>query len=74
MSGQGPPTERFIEAEGEQVMYVLVAIVVLLGLWLGYAFVRGLIEGFAGQMRRNRRPRLKVVRSADVDDESPPNL
>ena len=42
-------------------MYVLVAIVVLVGLWLGYAFVQGFIQGFCEEMRRPRWRELKGV-------------
>ncbi|MGA2622066.1 MAG: hypothetical protein ABSF26_31120 [Thermoguttaceae bacterium] len=50
-------------------MYVLVAIVVLVGLWLGYAFVQGFIQGFCEAMRREN---FRVMRWED--DDSPRNL
>jgi hypothetical protein len=43
------------------VMHILIAIVVLIGLWLGCAFVQGFIEGFVGEMRRNRWRELRGV-------------
>jgi hypothetical protein len=50
-------------------MYVLVAIVALVGLWLGYAFARGFIEGFCEEMRRSEWRELKGVwRECEKDD------
>ena len=42
-------------------MYVLIAIVVLVGLWLGCAFVRGFIQGFREGMQRARWRHLRNV-------------
>jgi hypothetical protein len=52
------------------VMRILIAIVALFPLWLGYMFVRGFIQG----VLQARRPRLRVVRSDDEDDDLPGNL
>jgi len=56
------------------MIFILKLVLAVVGLWLGYRFIRGFVAGFLEGVKRIRRPSLKVVREDSEDPDSLRNL